>query len=85
MNISSGSSNFGSCSDTVLVERIRALKEFLSEEVFWDLISAEVDQIESPLSSPLTLWLHLSEHLSKLKQTIKKARSFKATIFRVLM
>lgn len=35
----------------VSVERIRALKGFVSEQVFLDLISAEVDQIESSFKS----------------------------------
>lgn len=63
---------------------IRTLKEFQRDEVFWDVISAEVDQTESPLSSPLTSCFHLNEHMSKLKQIIKKD-SFKTTMLSFLI
>lgn len=53
-----------------------------NEQVFLDVISAEVDQIESPLSSPLTPSFHSKTHVSKLKRTKKDRFKTKMLRFR---
>lgn len=58
----------------VLVERIRALKGFVSEQVFLDLISAEVDQIvlfQVHLAIPLKLTCILAKVGNERKTVLR--------------